>query len=262
MMATGVTQTSHVDWHLFLLVPSVFGRPLILSHLWVYSQKHQADHKTPTNWRCCESCSPSDHQAHWGPAGNWAPSAAPVSLCRGWFRAGRRVSCQYLFSFICVEDTGLQISKSLLSFLLMSCCAGSLQKKSSESFRLCKLMLCLFNFLIIPLYYLCFTYRETALHCAIELVVQWLKGIKQWLWYFKYCLGGIFNSFLIMKQATQEKYPQLHNSEILIFFSILGRPLWHNKTKNILKALSSLSSRIKIKQALTHNFNATQQHKN
>lgn len=156
------------------------------------------------------------------------------------------------------RSLGLWIYKSLLSILLMSCCAGSLQKKSSESFRLCKLMLCLFNFPIIPLYYLCFTYRETALHCAIELVVQWLKGIKQWLWYFKYCLGGIFNSFLIMKQATQEKTPQLHNPETLIFFSILGRPLWHSRTKNILKAFSLFSRRIKIKRALTHNFNATE----
>lgn len=65
-----------------------------------------------------------------------------------------------------------------------------------------------------------------------------------------------------MKQATLEKYPQLHNPETLIFFSILGRPLWHSKTKNILKAFSLFSGRIKIKQALTHNFNATQQHKN
>jgi len=37
-----------------------------------------------------------------------------------------------------------------------------------------------------------------------------------------------------MKQATQEKTPQLYNPETLIFFSILGRPLWHSRTNNIL----------------------------
>lgn len=102
----------------------------------------------------------------------------------------------------------------------------SVWKTPPGSCRLLKLIWCLFNFAITSMYYLCFTHRETALHCAIELVVQWLKGIKQWLWYFKYWLGGIFNSFLIMK-AT--KKTQLHNPGTLILFSILGGPHWDRK---------------------------------
>jgi len=106
-----------------------------------------------------------------------------------------------------------------------------------------KLIWCLFNFAITSMYYLCFTHRETALHCAIELVVQWLKGIKQWLWYFKYWLGGIFNSFLIMKATKKPSYTTLEH-----LFSFL---FWVDPTeteKNLL-AFSLLNGRRKIKQA-------------
>lgn len=81
-----------------------------------------------------------------------------------------------------------------------------------------KLNWCLFNFAITSMYYLCFTHRETALHCAIELVVQWLKGIKQWLWYFKYWLGGIFNSFLIMKATKKPSYTTLEHLFSFLFW--------------------------------------------
>lgn len=81
-----------------------------------------------------------------------------------------------------------------------------------------KLIWCLFNFAITSMYYLCFTHRETALHCAIELVVQWLKGIKQWLWYFKYWLGGIFNSFLIMKATKKPSYTTLEHLFSFLFW--------------------------------------------
>lgn len=120
---------------------------------------------------------------------------------------------------------------------------SSVWKTPPGSCRLLKLIWCLFNFAITSTYYLCFTHRETALHRAIELVVQWLKGIKQWLWYFKYWLGGIFNSFLIMKATKKPSYTTLEH-----LFSFL---FWVDptETEKNLRAFSLLNGRRKIKQA-------------
>lgn len=121
----------------------------------------------------------------------------------------------------------------------------SLHKKVSD---FAKLILCVFNFTITSLYYLCFTYRETALCCATELVVQWLKGIKQWLWYFKYWLGGIFNSFLIMKQTNRKTlgYTTLKHWFPFLFWV---DPTEMEKNHKNLTAFSLFDSRRKIKQA-------------